>query len=105
MVTAHTQTTQQLMSIAQTKGVTPDATLTPAQQKMLTQLQSESGTRFDRDYLRDNIISHRAAEKVFQDETSVGQDADLKQFASATLPTIKQHLKMAGGKPVGDRFS
>ncbi len=32
MVAAHTGTTQQLMTIAQSKGVTPDATLTPMAQ-------------------------------------------------------------------------
>ncbi len=95
MVTAHGQTTQQLMTIAQSKNVTPDATLTPASQQMMAQLNSASPRSFDHGYVRDQIASHEAAEKVFQDEISNGQDADLKQFATSTLPEIQQHEKEA----------
>ena len=99
MVSAHTQTTQQLTQIAQSKGVTPTATLTPDQQQMLTQLQNAKPAMFDRAYLHDNIVAHQATEKVFQDEIANGQDADLKQFATTTLPIIQQHIKLAGGRP------
>ena len=99
MVSAHTQTTQQLMQIAQSKGVTPSATLDPDQQKLMTQLQDAKPALFDREYLHDNVVAHQATEKVFQDEIANGQDADLKQFATTTLPIIQQHIKMAGGRP------
>ncbi len=95
MVAAHTQTTQQLMTIAQSKGATPDATLTPMSQDMLTKLNADSPRAFDRDYVRGQIASHQAAVKVFQDEIANGQDADLKAFATSTLPTIQAHLRTA----------
>lgn len=95
MVTAHTQTTQQLMQIAQTKGVTPDATPPQMVTDAMTKLNADSSRAFDRDYLRQQVMSHQAAVKAFQDEIANGQDADLKQFATSTLPTIQQHLAMA----------
>ncbi len=98
MVSAHTQTTQQLTQIAQGHDFTPVATLAPDQQKMLDALQKARPTAFDRDYLRDNVVSHRAAIKLYQDEIANGMDPDLKQFATATLPTIQQHYKLAGGR-------
>ncbi len=97
MVSAHTQTTQQLTQIAQTHAMTPDPTLPPDEQKMLDTLNKVRPASFDRDYMRDNVISHRSAIKVYQDEIANGQDPDLKQFATATLPTVQQHYKLAGG--------
>ena len=95
MVSAHTQTTQQLMTIAQSKGATPDATLPQMSQDMLAKLNADSPRAFDRDYVRGQIASHQAAVKVFQDEIANGQDADLKAFATSTLPTIQAHLRAA----------
>ena len=98
MVSSHTQTTQQLTQIAQAHAFTPVATLTPDQQKMLDALGKVRPAAFDRTYMRDNVSSHRAAIKLYGDEIANGQDPDLKQFATATLPTIQQHYKLAGGR-------
>ena len=103
MVQSHTQTTQQLMQIAQAKGVTPNATLNPGAQRALTRLQGDPARRFERDYLRDNVVSHGTAIRAFQDEIKNGQDADLKQFAMATLPIIQQHFREAGGRQPRNR--
>ncbi len=93
MVSAHSQTTQQLMQIVQSKGMpAPTPQLNADQQQMLTSLQADSGAKFDRDYIRDQIMGHQAAVQAFQQEISGGQDADVKAFAQATLPTIQQHL-------------
>ena len=95
MVDAHTQTTQQLMTIAQSKGVTPDTTPSPVAQAQMAPLNSARPAAFDRLYLHDQVVDHMAAVKVYQDEIANGQDPDLKAFATATLPTIQQHLKSA----------
>jgi putative membrane protein len=90
MIADHTKTTQQLTTILQSKGATPTAT--PGD---LSALQAETGRKFDRDYMRGQVTAHIAAVKLFQDEIANGQDADVKSFAQATLPTIQDHLKMA----------
>ncbi len=95
MVAAHTQLSQQLSTIAQSKGVTPDPTPTPMAQDMMTKLNADPARAFDRDYVRGQIAAHQAAVKVYQDEIANGQDADLKAYATSTLPTIQQHLKAA----------
>ena len=95
MVTDHTQTTQQLSTIASSKGVTPDTSPNPMESDMATKLNADSGRAFDRDYARGQVASHEAAIKVYQDEIANGQDADLKQFAQTTLPTLQAHLKAA----------
>ncbi len=95
MVNAHTMTTQQLMTIAQSKGVTPDATPPQMAQDQATALNAARPATFDRLYLHDQVVDHMAAVKMYQDEIANGQDADLKAFAQSTLPIIQQHLKTA----------
>ena len=64
---------------------------------MLTSLGNLSGAKFDREYTKDQVAGHEAAVAVFQQEIDGGQDADVKGFATQTLPTIKQHLQEAQG--------
>jgi putative membrane protein len=41
------------------------------------------------------VTNHRANIPNFEREASRGADPDLKQFASNTVPTLKEHLEMA----------
>ena len=41
------------------------------------------------------VDAHQKMEALFQGEVSGGSNADLKAFASKTLPTVQMHLKMA----------
>ena len=41
------------------------------------------------------VSDHKEDIKAFEKEAKNGSDADLKQFASTTLPTLNQHLSMA----------
>jgi putative membrane protein len=95
MVTDHTATTQQLTTIAQSKGVTVTATPSDDAQKIEAKLEADKPSMFDHDYIQSQIAGHQAAVKAFQTEIDNGQDADLKAFATSTLPTIQQHLVMA----------
>ncbi len=93
MVSDHTQTTQQLTTIAQSKSITVSPTAPdPA---MLAKLDADKPAMFDRDYMRGQVEGHAAAVQAFQDEIANGTDPDLKAFAQQTLPTIQQHLTMA----------
>ena len=95
MVDAHTANNQQLMQIAQSKGMTVPSTLDKHHTAQLDALTKSSGTDFDKTYVQDQIRDHRMIEKVMQNEIDNGQDADLKSFATQTLPVVKEHLAMA----------
>ena len=95
MITDHTATTQKLTSIAQMKGLPVSPVLTDMQQKMALKLEADKPRAFDRDYIHGQVMAHQAAITAFQTEIDSGQDPDLKAFATATLPTLKQHLMMA----------
>ncbi len=95
MVSDHTAANQKLAAIAQAKGVTPTMTPDTAHDQMFSQLQTEHGRTFDRDYLAGQVKDHQIVADLMQNEIQSGTDADVKGFAQTTLPTIQQHLQMA----------
>ena len=94
MVTDHTAINRQLVTLAQTKGFIIPNSVTNAEAAQQAQLKQMGGASFDRVYLRDQKRAHEQAIKLFQTEAQSGSDPDLKKFASATLPTLQQHLQM-----------
>ena len=50
---------------------------------------------FDRDYIRGQITAHQETVQLFEYEIGSGQDSQLKNFASQTLPVLMRHLEMA----------
>jgi putative membrane protein len=101
----HTKANDQLMSIAQRKQVALPTEPMPMQKQEAARLQSLSGTDFDQAYARAMVMDHRKAIKMFGMESQEAMDSDLRQFASTTLPALKQHLQMAeqiaGGDAMG----
>ena len=95
MVADHTAVDQQAMTLAQSKGITADATPLQMQTDMLGTLNSAKPAAFDRDYLRGQVVAAQTFLKAFQDEAANGEDADIKAFASSTLPALQQHLVLA----------
>jgi putative membrane protein len=41
------------------------------------------------------VEDHNKAVKLFQQQERTGHNAELKQFAQKTLPTLEEHQKMA----------
>jgi len=96
IVADHTQANEKLMSLAQAKGIQDlPKELDAKHQKKLDHLKKLSGAQFDREYSQMMVSDHKEDIKAFEKEAKNGSDADLKQFASTTLPTLNQHLSMA----------
>ena len=96
IVNDHTKANDQLKSIAQSKGVQDLPTqLDSKHQRKLEHLNKLSGAEFDREYSKMMVSDHKDDIKTFRKEAEDGKDADLKQFASQTLPALEQHLSMA----------
>ena len=101
MVTDHTQTSEKLKSIASAAGMTVPAALDQEHQKLLTQLRGDSGAKFDRAYVSSQRTGHKQAIALYENYVKHGQNAELKQFAQQTLPTLRHHLQMADNLKVG----
>ena len=88
----HSQANQELSTLAQQKGVTLPATheRKPASAK----LDKLDGAAFDRAYSNLMVQNHTNSIALFERE-SKSKDADLRAFAEKTLPTLREHLRMA----------
>ena len=95
MVKDHSQANDQLKQIASQKGVTLSNSLSKKDQATKDKLSKLNGDAFDRAYMSDMVKDHKMDIAQFQRESSSGKDPDVKQFASQTLPTLKDHLKQA----------
>jgi putative membrane protein len=93
MVKDHTAANDKLQSIAASKNITLPTSSSVGQMAAKAKLDVLSGATFDKSYVKGQVTAHRETVALFRKEISTGQDADAKAFASATLPTVRAHLK------------
>jgi putative membrane protein len=97
MVTDHTKTSNDLkgmISSGKVKAELPTA-LDSSHQSKLDKLQGETGKDFSSDYDSMQVNAHKDAVSLFERYAKGGENADLKNWADKTLPTLKHHLDMA----------
>src|SRR3954454_745358 len=95
MVTDHSKANDELKQLAQTKGVTLPADTDDASKKTSDKLSKLSGKAFDKGYISDMVTDHEKDVKEFEKASKDAKDPDLKAWATKTLPTLQDHLKMA----------
>lgn len=91
MTDDHTKAGEQLDRLVQ--GDRGSGSLEPQHAQMLQQLQGASGSEFDRLYVQMQTQSHQQTVDLFESYARNGEDAQLKQFAEQTLPTLQDHLR------------
>lgn len=94
MVKDHGMANDELMALAAKKNITLPAAPDNDHQKTIADMMAKKGKDFDKDYIDGMVKGHEKVEKMMQDEIKDGKDADLKAFATKTLPTIQMHLQM-----------
>ncbi|MGO4883990.1 MAG: DUF4142 domain-containing protein [Bryobacteraceae bacterium] len=95
MVTDHTQINDEFKSLAASNAITLPEHLDAKDEATMKHLGSLHGAAFDRAYMEDMVNDHRQDIAEFEREANHGTDSDIKAFASKTLPTLQEHLKMA----------
>ena len=93
--TDHMKANDELKKIASQKGWTLPTEPTAEQKAKKEKLDKLSGAAFDKEFVNMMVTNHKANIPNFEREASRGSDADLKQFASNIVPTLKQHLELA----------
>jgi putative membrane protein len=90
----HARANEELKAIAALKGIALPAAPEGEKKAEVEQVGGLSGADLDRTVLQKLETSHRESIKLFEREASEGADPELKGFASKTLPTLREHLKM-----------
>lgn len=100
MITDHTKAGDELKSIASgEKGYATAEAPPPAAQKDIDALSRLKGADFDKQYAKVMVADHEKAVAIFEVEAEKGSNKNLQAFAKKTLPTLKEHLKMAKTLP------
>ena len=99
----HAKAGEELKGLAGTAGAMPKKE--GPKQSAVKELSKKSAKRFDHEYAEAMVDMHQKAVKLFRKQADKGDNAELKQFAAKTLPTLEEHLKMARDlkKQVGEK--
>jgi putative membrane protein len=95
MVRDHTKANQQLMAVLSGQGIAPPRVMLDKDITTFNQLAKMRGAEFDRAYMKHMVEDHKEDISLFEKEAKDGKDAKVKSFAEKTLPTLKEHLKLA----------
>lgn len=95
MVQDHSKANDQLAALAKQHNIGMPKELDEEHRQVHDRLEKLSGAEFDRAYIESQVQDHQKTAQLFEWEINSGQNAQLKSFASETLPTILHHLEMA----------
>jgi len=94
MDTDHSKAGSELRALIAQKGVTIPGGLPPQALALKNRLEKLQGAAFDQAYMRAMVDDHTKAVREFE-TAAKSTDSDIKAFAEKTLPTLREHLKMA----------
>jgi putative membrane protein len=94
MVEDHTKAGEELKQIAAQKKVMLPPDVLPAHKQLMEKLSNLSGADFDKEYVAAMVEAHEKDVAAFENVSKTAADADVKAFATKTLPTLKMHLEM-----------
>jgi putative membrane protein len=99
MIDDHSNANTELMQLASSKGITLPTQLDEKHQRDVAKVARLRGEEFDRAFSKAMLKDHQKAVSDFEKQSTSGADADIKAFASKTLPTLQEHLQMARALP------
>jgi putative membrane protein len=97
MITDHTKTSTELKGLVSSGKVKAElpAALDSSHQSKLNKLKGENGKDFSSEFDSMQVSAHKDAVSLFERYAEGGDNADLKDWAGKTLPTLKHHLEAA----------
>ena len=94
MVEDHSKANDELKQLAAQKKVMLPPDVMPGHKQLMEKLSKLSGADFDKEYVAAMVEAHEKDVAAFENVSKTAADADVKAFATKTLPTLKMHLEM-----------
>jgi putative membrane protein len=94
MVQDHSKANKELIRMADQQRMLLAQRMDAQHQALEEKLSALQGPAFDHAYINAMLKDHEQAVQLFQSEAKNGQNEALRNFASETLPTLKEHLQM-----------
>lgn len=95
MVQDHTNANNELKALASSKNVMLPDSMMAKHRNHINSMKKKTGKEFDKAYMGMMVQDHNEDVSNFQKASTNGQDADVKAFASKTLPVLRGHLDSA----------
>jgi putative membrane protein len=95
MVDDHSKANDELKKVASNQGIELPEHLSAKDKSLKERLSKLDGASFDKAYMASMVKDHKADVADFEKESDSGKDTAIKQFATSTLPTLKDHLTEA----------
>ena len=95
LVDDHSAANEKAKSVASQIGAAAPTEPNKKQKAMYDKMSKMSDNAFDREFAKDMVADHKKDIAEFEKQASSGQDTDIKAFAAKTLPTLREHLKLA----------
>jgi putative membrane protein len=95
LMTDHSKANDELKTIAAARTLTLPTMMDVKHKATYDRLAQLAGASFDRAFMQDMVTAHHAAVDNFRNESKNGKDADIRNWASKTLPTLEGHLSQA----------
>ena len=95
MVQDHTNVNNELKALASSKNVMVPDSMDAKHKAHIEMLRKKTGKDFDKAYMSMMVMDHNEDVSKFQMESKSANDADVKAFATKTLPTLRTHLDSA----------
>lgn len=94
MVADHQKNGEELKPLATTNNVVLPTLLSSDKKQEVDMLRSLTGSAFDRGYVALQVKAHQQTVAKFESAALAIGDTDVKNYASRSLPVLRQHLKM-----------
>ncbi len=93
LVKDHTKANEELKALAAKKNVTLPPTPGEDHQKHIDDMKNMKGADFDKRYVSMMVDDHEKDITKFEKAAENAKDAELKAFASKTLPVLRKHFE------------
>jgi len=88
----HQKSQEELTQLAAKKSMILPTVLDATAEADYKKLSGKSGAEFDSEYINMMVNGHKDAIALFKLEATDATDADIRQWAKGTLPTLQKHL-------------
>lgn len=92
MEDAHTKSLNDLMILAKSKNITIPNAATNDAKDAYDKMNKKTGKDFDKAYADMMVDGHKDAIETFEKASEDSKDADIKNWASTSLPNLRTHL-------------
>lgn len=95
MIRDHSQADRALSRLAESDGISIPEELDAKHRELRDGLSRLSGPEFDIEYMRVQLQNQQRMAQLMEYVIGSGEDAQVQDFAAATLPKVYQHLALA----------